>query len=234
MEGRFTGSGLRGDSMNTPKAIIFDWDGTLVDTLDFVFSAHNHVRGVLGEPLWSREEFKVHTKKSSVELYPILYGDRSDYARDVLAAFMHDNHLKPENLVMMPGTREFLDAARQKGIPMSVLSNKKHVFLESEVDYMGLRDYFQMVVGAGALAGDKGSGVALLELLKQQGMAPGPDALMVGDTETDILCGHGAGCSVAFLHQEKDHADVLVRHKPAIIVRDIVELKQNMFLPVPA
>lgn len=217
--------------MQEPVAIIFDWDGTLVDTLDFVFKAHNHVREQLGEPLWSPGEFKEQTKFSSVQLYPIIYGNRAQEAMDILTKFMDENHLKTENLVILPGTEDFLIDAGKNNRPMGVLSNKKHVFLEREVDHMALRPHFRSVVGAGVVAADKASGVSLLHMLNGMGIKPGPDVWMVGDTITDILCARGGGCTAVLLHHDKDHRDLIALHKPEIIVRDMVALQQYVFMP---
>ena len=217
--------------MKQPIAIIFDWDGTLVDTLDFVFKAHNHVRQELGEPLWSREEFQEHTRFSSVQLYPIIYGNRAQQAMDILAKFMDENHLESENLVILPGTQDFLSDAQKVNTPMGVLSNKKHVFLEREVDHMALRPHFKSVVGAGVVAADKASGIALRHMLNEMGIAPGPDVWMVGDTITDILCARGGGCTAVLLHHDKDHSELIAAQKPEIVVRDMVALRQYVFKP---
>lgn len=217
--------------MIKPTAIIFDWDGTIVDTLDFVFKAHNHVREELGETPWTRDEFKEKTRFSSVQLYPVLYGARAQEAMDVLAKFMDENHLKPENLALLPGAREFLDSAQHISTPMGVLSNKKHPFLEREVDFMGLRQHFTSVVGAGFFDADKASGASLQQMLQGIGIAPGHDVWMVGDTLSDVLCARNAGCLSVLLHHDKDHAELIAAHKPEIIVRDMVALRQMVFSP---
>ena len=54
------------DGLSEPKAIIFDWDGTLVDTLPGLLTAHNHVRALYGLPVWTEAEFMVNIKFSSV------------------------------------------------------------------------------------------------------------------------------------------------------------------------
>lgn len=214
-----------------PKAIFFDWDGTLVDTLDFVFKAHNHVRAELGEAQWTRDEFKVHTKFSSVQLYPRIYGDRAQLAMATLEKFMNENHLKPENLVLLSGVQSFLEDAQKSGIVMGVVSNKRHMFITREVDHMGLKPYFASIVGAGVAAQDKPSADPLLFALKESGIAPGPDVWFVGDTEPDILCARAAGCTAVLLHQDKDHQKLIAAHNPDVVVRDIVSFRSAAFTP---
>lgn len=211
-----------------PKAIFFDWDGTLVDTLDFVFRAHNHVRERLGEPLWSQEEFKGHTKFSSVQLYPRIYGDRAQEAMGFLEQFMNENHLKPENLVLLDGVKPFLEEAAQAGIVMGVVSNKRHMFITREISHMGLDRYFVSVVGAGVAANDKPSADPLLFALKESGLEAGRDVWFVGDTEPDILCARAAGCPAILLHRDKDHQTLIDLHKPEMVVRDMASFRERL------
>ena len=67
-----------------PRAVLLDWDGTLVNSLQSIFDAHNHTRVAMGHPAWTWDEYKVHMRSSSRELYPKLYGDRSQEAMDIL------------------------------------------------------------------------------------------------------------------------------------------------------
>ncbi len=77
-----------------PDAILFDWDGTLVDTLPGLLLAHNHVRGHFDLPLWTTEQFHQQMKYSSRELYPQIYGERVEEAFNVLRQFMDEHSLK--------------------------------------------------------------------------------------------------------------------------------------------
>lgn len=214
--------------MMQPKALFFDWDGTLVDTLDFVFTAHNHVREAMGFTRWTRDEFREHTKFSSRQLYPRIYGTRAQEAMDVLERFMDDNHLKPENLVLLNGSRDILSVAHNAGIPMAVISNKRDQFVNREVDHMGLRPYFASVIGAGVAESDKPSAAPLLYALNAAGITPGPDVWYVGDTEPDVLCAHAAGCTAVLLHHDKDHAALITTHKPEMVLKDVLELVRRM------
>ena len=50
------------NTLKRPDLIIWDWDGTLVDSLPLIFMAHNHVREMMSLPLWTREEFQKLTE----------------------------------------------------------------------------------------------------------------------------------------------------------------------------
>ena len=96
-----------------PKAVLFDWDGTLVDTLPGLRIAHNHVRTYMGFPQWTEEEFRTNLKHSSRELYPRLYGDRWQEAFDELYKFIEDHHLSYLNI--LPCAQDLLDCLEAHG-----------------------------------------------------------------------------------------------------------------------
>jgi phosphoglycolate phosphatase len=212
-----------------PEAVFFDWDGTLVESLKFIFSAHNHVRMHFGFPEWTFDEYKDNMKYSSVELYPKVYGANSAAAMDVLAKFMESNHL--QNLVTMDGADALLDALHQANVPMGVVSNKRQAFLVREVTHLGWDKYFKAIVGAGVAARDKPEGDPLVLALSNAGLKPGPHVLYVGDTETDLLCAGAAGCKTAFLYHSQPNNPLIQKHNPEMVAKNCEELAVALFLP---
>lgn len=216
--------------MTLPKAVFFDWDGTLVETLDFLHAAHNHVRGHFNMPLWTLDEYKIQMKHSAKDLYPKLYGNRTQEAMDVLAVFVEANHLT--NLKLCEGALDILNALHVAGIPMGVVSNKRQAFLEREITHLGWNKYFQAIVGAGIAANDKPSGDPLVLALSKAGLTPGAEILYIGDTETDLLCATAAGCRTAFLYFAQPDNPLIQKHKPAVVAANCRDLATALFPPV--
>ena len=75
------------------KAIIYDWDGTLSNSEDWVVEAHNEVRRAFDLPLWTREDIFSSSSLSTRELYPQIYGDDADKAMQILFDFTTQNNL---------------------------------------------------------------------------------------------------------------------------------------------
>ncbi|MDB5491740.1 MAG: HAD-superhydrolase, subIA, variant 3 family protein [Micavibrio sp.] len=210
-------------------AVFFDWDGTLVDSLDFVFGAHNHVRTRMGFEAWSREEFVVNVKYSSRQLYPRIYPGREEEAFDLLARFMDENHLK--DIILIPGALELLETLHSAGIPMGVVSNKRDAFVKKEATHLGWDRFFKIVVGAGYAANDKPDAEPLVRALAEAGLRAGHNILFVGDTETDLLCAKNASCTAAFLYHDQPDNPLISQYNPDIIVRNCIDLKEKLIAP---
>lgn len=212
-----------------PKAVFFDWDGTLVESLHFLHKAHNYVRVHFGFEPYSLDEFKNNMKFSSRQLYPIVYGDKADEAMDVLAKFMDDNHLL--NIELIEGAVDLLEILHKAKIPMGVVSNKRQSFLTREIAHLGWDKYFSAIVGAGVAARDKPEADPLLLALDQAGLKPGKDILYIGDTEPDLLCGAAAGCRVAFLYHSQPDNPLIKKYNPYYAAKNCQDLALALFPP---
>ena len=207
------------------KGIFFDWDGTLVDSLPLLYGAHNHVRGHLGVPLWTREEYFAAVVYSTRELYPRIYGDRAAEAQDILYSYIKENHL--EGLSLLDGSEDLVRTLHDLGIPMGVVSNKRNDVLRREVEHLGWGQYFGVYNGAGVAALDKPSGVPLVHALAQHPEKLAiKDILYVGDTESDLSCAREAGCKVAYIQHPPGRPDLIEKYKPDIVVAKLDELKK--------
>lgn len=202
------------------KAIIFDWDGTIVDTCGLILDAHNHVRDYYGHALWTMEDFLGQASQSAREYYPTVYGDKAEEAQEVLYGYVeehHLNYLKPMNKI-----DDLFNLITAKNIPMSVVSNKRHKTLNIEVDHTNMRHHFKVIIGAGVAPKDKPSADPLYMALGQMdGNLTPQDILYVGDTETDLLCAQNAGCDVVLVQSDKPRPDLIEKYKPAYSCDDI-------------
>lgn len=211
------------ESVKLPKAVLFDWDGTLVDTIPGLRKAHNHVRTALGFEDWTEAQFWENLKRSSRELYPAVYGDRADEALSILHDFMDNNHLS--YLSELQHARAVLDVLRGHEIPCGVVSNKRHALLLREIEHLGWKDFFFDAMGAGVAAKDKPAADPLFLMLDRtsRGLLP-QEVWMIGDTETDLAAGTAAGCPTLLITHGQERGDLITRYKPLYVLRDCGEL----------
>lgn len=207
----------------TPEAVFFDWDGTLVDTLPFLLSAHNHVRQEMGFEPWSVGEFKGHVRYSSRELYGPLYGEQADDAMDILRSFMEENHL--EHLEILPDSLELLEYLESAEIPVGIVSNKRHEFLLREIDHLGWGHLSKIHIGAGFANKDKPAPDPLLLALKECSLKPGEEIWYVGDSETDMLTAREANCSAILVRHHHDNEHLIKEYNPFQVFNDCNEMK---------
>ncbi len=209
------------------KAVFFDWDGTLVDSLTLLITAHNHVRAAYGLPLWSKEEFFGAVTYSSRELYPKIYGENSDAAQAMLFSYIKEHHL--DHVSIMDGAKDLIEDLKARGIPMAVISNKRNDILVREVEHFGWQDYFGVYMGAGIAAKDKPSGEPLRYALSKHPVSlTMADLIYVGDTETDLRTCQDAGVTCAYIRQEGRSEGLIDVYQPAIVVDNLQELREKL------
>lgn len=182
-----------------PRAIVFDWDNTLVDTWQQLHHAINHTLEAMGHPPWSFEQSKRRIRKSARESFPHLFGARAGQAMETFFSAFEAQHLR--HLTELPGTGAALRELSAAGKLLAVVSNKDGRILRREAAHLGWQSLFHRLVGAADAARDKPAAEPVIMALAESGLAPGPDVWLVGDTETDMLCARNAGCLPVLLRQ---------------------------------
>ncbi|PJB69379.1 MAG: HAD family hydrolase [Alphaproteobacteria bacterium CG_4_9_14_3_um_filter_47_13] len=209
-----------------PKAVLFDWDGTLVNTLSFLLMAHNHVREQMALSPWSVSEFKSHVRYSSRELYATAYGDQAGQAMETLGVFMDENHL--QSIDILPDALELLECLQEQDIPSALISNKRHDFLRKEVSHLGWDHFFKTTIGAGYAEKDKPAPDPLLLALEECGLTAGKDIWYVGDSETDICAAHAAGCTAILVRHHHDNEYLIEEFNPEFVFDDCKALQNSI------
>jgi phosphoglycolate phosphatase len=175
-----------------PRAILFDWDNTLVDSWATIHEALNVVMAAMGKPLWSLQETKERVRLSLRESFPIHFGEQWEEARQIYLDAFRAIHL--ERLSSLPGRGELLRALFREGIFLGVVSNKTGSLLRREVDRIGWSTLFGSVIGAGDAAVDKPDAAPVALALESSGIKAGDVVWFVGDTGVDMECARNSGC----------------------------------------
>jgi phosphoglycolate phosphatase len=188
-------------SVPRPRAIIFDWDNTLVDTWPCIGQATNITLARMGHAPWSEAELRLRIAGSLRDTFPKLFGNRWEEARDVYYKAFEDVHL--ETLAALPGAEALLKTAAEAGLYLGVVSNKTGKYLRTEVTHLGWDHYFGRLVGAQDAARDKPAPDPVLLVLRGADIPAGPEVWFVGDAPVDVECGRAAGCTTILLHDGK-------------------------------
>lgn len=210
--------------LRKPDAILFDWDGTLVDSLPALLSYYNHVLTAFKMPLYTEEDAKKKIRKSARDIFPDIFGDRADEAFKLYFECVeksHLDHLHPYDLSAL-----FLNRLAELKIPAGIVSNKRHKFLLKEITHLGWDQYLTSNVGAGEAAKDKPAADPLLMAAEKLGLSPiDSEIWFVGDTETDMQAAIAAGFQPIFIEhgmgtRQECHDLGLLHHS----VKDLSEL----------
>ena len=180
-----------------PKAIIFDLDGTLVDTVEDIAVALNKTLGELDQPPHAPETVRSMVGGGLGKLL-----DRAMHAHGVTlerterAAMLRRllDHYAASPAVLSrvyPGTRESLAALSDAGIPCGVCTNKPDSISRDLLEAIGLADHFAHIQGAVDGLPKKPDPTLLRRVTEALGIKPS-SAIMVGDSLVDVNAARAA------------------------------------------
>jgi len=209
--------------------VIFDLDGTLIDSSADLAHSVNATRAHLGLPPMEHEKVYSYVGNGAPVLIRKALGP--EYPDDVVAgaldyflAYYREHML--DNTVLYPGVREVLDQFRGKGIAMAVLTNKPARFSVGIVDGLGLHEHFRHVYGGNSFEQKKPHPVGI-ETLRAELGASREDTLMVGDSAVDVQTARNArvtACGVTWGFQPETFAE----HPPDFLVDTPRELAERV------
>jgi phosphoglycolate phosphatase len=177
------------------KAIIFDLDGTLLNTLDDLADANNQALGELGFPPHPVDDYKQHVGNGVRLLLErtLPEGSRDDAMVEKGIETMiriygkcWDNKTRPYT-----GIAEMLDELTRRGVRMAILSNKPHAYTRVIVDKLLGNWKFEEVWGVNETVPPKPDPAGISSLIDKMALTP-EDFVYLGDTATDMETANGA------------------------------------------
>lgn len=176
------------------ELVIFDLDGTLVDSIPDLTDAVNEFLRASGRPALAMEDVKRLVGKGARNLVERALGNGTEEeVEKALAIFLayNDAHIA-DKTIMYPGVAETLHELRRQGIRMAVVTNKTEFLSRKLLSVIGIDRYFDSILGADSLPFRKPSPEPVLKALADLKIAPS-GAIMVGDSINDIAAGRAAG-----------------------------------------
>jgi len=215
-----------------PRAVIFDWDNTLVDSWQTIHDALNETLAALDRPLWTLSETKARTRQSLRDAFPSLFGDDWMRAQKIYLDRFAAIHL--DRLRAFDGAATLLADLQRNGVFLALVSNKTGRLLRREVEALGWTGYFGAIVGAGDADFDKPHRAPVDLALADSGIDAGPSVWFVGDTGIDIDCAVNSGCVPILLqHETADETDDAMIVPPHLRLGDFAGLSAAI-LPLMA
>ena len=221
--------------MNKKFTILFDLDGTLVDTAPDLMRAHNHVMKRFGYPTKSTEEIRnLVGQGAGAMLGRSIWGQaKKEFGK------IEDEKIKKEmvtefvdfygkNIVneskLIKGVKDFLVWAKKKEILMAVCTNKQEHLSIDLLKKIGIYDFFEYVAGHNTFdycKPDPRHLTSVIEILD----GDIKKSLMIGDSETDANAAKEAGIPVILLedgYTEKNINEIYHNH----LIRDFIGIEK--------
>ena len=175
------------------KALVFDLDGTLIDSkMDLVNSVNATLREMKREALPEELVASYVGSGAPVLIRRALGGNPSEEELKRALAFflMHYEEHKLDQTRLYPGVAETL--ADLKSLPMSVLTNKPEKISVRILEGLGVAQYFRSIYGGNSFETKKPDPFGAQQILSEFNATP-HDAAMVGDSEVDVQTARNAG-----------------------------------------
>ncbi len=177
-----------------PKAVVFDWDETLVDTQKVCYDAYSlTVQKFTASVSATLQDFHEEPRHSARDAFARKFGERALEAEEFFYENLCAIHL--ESLRPLPGAEKLLQLLVGRNIYIGVASNKLGDVLRREVNHLGWDRYFYRVIGSRDTPEDKPSPLPLQAALRGAKSLSGPDVWFVGDSEVDMICAQKAFCT---------------------------------------
>ena len=221
--------------MTQKYTILFDLDGTLVDTAPDLMNAHNHVMKKYGYPTKSTEEIRnLVGQGAGAMLGRSIWGQaKKEFGRindqkikdEMVKEFInfYGNNIVNES-TLINGVKEFLKWCKENKISMAVCTNKQEHLAVDLLKKIGINDYFEYVAGHNTFEYCKPDSrhlTSVIEILE----GDIKKSLMIGDSETDANAAKEAGMPVILLedgYTEKNTTEIYHNH----LVKDFVGIEK--------
>ena len=221
--------------MSQQYTILFDLDGTLVDTAPDLMRAHNHVMKKFGYPTKSTEEIRnLVGQGAGAMLGRSIWGQaKKEFGKvqdkNVKEAMVRDFvDFYAKNIVnestLINGVKDFLIWAKEKNISMAVCTNKQEHLAVDLLKKIGIYDFFEYVAGHNTFdycKPDPRHLTSVIEILN----GDIKKSLMIGDSETDANAAKDAGIPVILLedgYTEKKITEIYHNH----LIKDFVGIEK--------
>lgn len=208
--------------MKKINCVLFDLDGTLLDTYDLVTKSFQHtirqhfgkeikaeeILPYFGEPLWvTMERFS------------------KEEAQELIKTYREFNLAHHDDLaVLFPGAKETLEAIKAKGIPIGIVTSKVKLSALRGLELFRLKPIIDVCITLEDCTNHKPHAEPILSALAALGITERDNVLMVGDSPFDIQCAQNAGVKSAAVGWSIIPQEIILAAKPDFIIHNLQEV----------
>jgi phosphoglycolate phosphatase len=209
------------------RALIFDLDGTLIDSKLDLALAVNAALEEMGRAELPHETIFSFVGQGAPNLIARALGEganEEECLRGLEFFIKYYSVHKLDNTSVYPGVRETLDTL--KGMPMAILTNKPVGASRGIVEGLGLTGHFQFIYGGNSFERKKPDPMGVENIMREFGAAPA-QVMFVGDSEIDVLTARNAGtwvCGVTYGFG----SHLLAEYPPDLLVDSLTELLPHL------
>ncbi len=219
--------------LSDTRVILFDLDGTLIDSVPQLYLAVQHALTEIGQEKVTLEDVRTWIGNGAAVLLKRAYCRQYHYEESSIdpshfqaMKIAFDEHYTKgidQNYELYPAVKETLSALKNAGYEMAVVTNKPDAFVQPLLKAAGIADYFSYTLGGGILSVHKPAPEPLFYLCDKFDVQPS-QALMVGDSKNDIEAARAAGMPVVGLTYGYNHGEPIEHSQPDWVLNHFDEL----------
>ncbi|WP_338449385.1 pyrophosphatase PpaX [Niallia oryzisoli] len=206
---------------NKITTLLFDLDGTLVDTNELIFSSFQHTLDLYYPGQYTREDILPFFGPSLTSTF---YGINGEKAEEMIEVYQAHNKAHHDELVtIFPTVLETIKQLKESGYKLGVVTTKRTEVAKMGLELTKLTPYFDVFIAFEDVEKTKPDPEALFKAIEMLDSRP-EEAIMVGDNFHDILAGKYAGMKTAGVSWTIKGVDYLKSYEPDYILETMSDL----------
>lgn len=203
------------------KAVLLDFDGTLVDSNDLINQSHLTVLEKIFPGEYTLDSVRQFNGPPLNEVYGTLVPEREE---ELVAEYREINaQLHDEMIHLFDGVKEECTHLKEQGIALAIVSTKREVMINRGLRILGMDDLFDVVIGAESYTHFKPHPEPIYRALAELNVDLN-QTLMVGDNGHDIEAAKRAGIPAVWVEWSQKTKEEIASYEPDYIVSSMAEL----------
>ncbi len=222
--------------LNNKKLLIFDLDGTLIDSSGDLALAVNHTLKTLNLPTftldtihhWVGNGAETLVKRALSGSATIDTTLEENYWREALKIFLdfYSKNLAIET-VTYPNVPSTLETLKNRGYILAIVTNKPYPFVEPILKKIGLDDLFEIILGGDSLEKKKPDPMPLFYVCKKLAISPN-ESVMIGDSKNDILASKSANMNSIGVTYGYNYGESIERYEPTVVYDKFEDILKSL------
>jgi HAD superfamily hydrolase (TIGR01509 family) len=206
------------------RCLVFDMDGTLVQTIQLICDSFNHVAEKYAHRRYSAQEIIALFGPPEEDVVRAIVGEeRTEEAMEEYLKYYRSRHKKCAKL--HHGMDKILERCKEQNKILAVFTGKGRETTKITLEECGIEKYFDMVVTGDDVKNHKPSSEGLKMIMERYSLKP-EETLMVGDAPVDVQAAHSAGAKIAAVVWDSYAKDVMVQLPADFLFHSVKEFQQ--------
>lgn len=205
------------------KAVLFDYDGTLMDTEPVIIASYTELFRRYRRPEDFTPELQVEVLGPSLDVEMKKFFPELDTEQLKAEYRDYQNEHLWELIKPFPGCIELLEALQAKDIRCGLVSTRRTDSMEMHLEIFGMTQYFQTIIGTDKVANNKPDPEGIFKGMDELGVSR-EECMYVGDSASDIMAGHLAGVLTAGIITNEHKRPAVETAGPDYMLDELISL----------